>query len=68
MKLAINGPAVGAGMCVAMACDLRIASKTAKMGVNFVKLGIHPGMAATYFLPKVAGPQIGAYMLLVGNM
>eukprot|EP00339_Tiarina_fusa_P023631 CAMPEP_0117081712 /NCGR_PEP_ID=MMETSP0472-20121206/57566_1 /TAXON_ID=693140 ORGANISM="Tiarina fusus, Strain LIS" /NCGR_SAMPLE_ID=MMETSP0472 /ASSEMBLY_ACC=CAM_ASM_000603 /LENGTH=171 /DNA_ID=CAMNT_0004809703 /DNA_START=109 /DNA_END=621 /DNA_ORIENTATION=+ len=65
---AINGPAVGAGMCIAMACDLRIASKTAKMSLNFVKLGIHPGLAATYFLPKVAGSQTAAYMLMTGAM
>jgi enoyl-CoA hydratase/carnithine racemase len=65
---AINGPAVGAGLCVAMACDIRVASKSAKMSVNFVKLGIHPGLAATYFLPKVAGSQVAAYMLMTGAM
>jgi len=38
------------------------------MGVNFAKLGIHPGLAATYFLPKVAGPQVAAYMLMTGSL
>lgn len=39
---AINGPAVGAGLCLALACDLRIAAKDAKLGVTFVGLGLHP--------------------------
>jgi enoyl-CoA hydratase/carnithine racemase len=40
---AINGPAVGAGMCLACAADIRLATKDATMGVNFTTLGIHPG-------------------------
>lgn len=40
---AINGAAVGGGMGFAMACDLRIASSSAKLSYNFVKLGITPG-------------------------
>lgn len=39
---AINGPAIGAGLCLALACDMRIAATTAKMGVTFVGLGLHP--------------------------
>ncbi|MEO8605486.1 MAG: enoyl-CoA hydratase/isomerase family protein, partial [bacterium] len=41
---AINGHAIGAGMCFALGCDLRIAAADAKMGMTFTKLGIHPGM------------------------
>ena len=40
---AINGAAVGAGFCLALATDIRLASKNAKMGLNFVSIGIHPG-------------------------
>src|SRR5262249_50823748 len=46
---AINGHAIGAGLCIALACDLRIAVADAKMGMTFAKLGIHPGMGGTYF-------------------
>src|SRR5262249_15192437 len=45
---AINGHAIGAGLCIALACDLRIAVADAKMGMTFTRLGIHPGMGATY--------------------
>ncbi|MFQ5458817.1 MAG: enoyl-CoA hydratase/isomerase family protein, partial [Myxococcota bacterium] len=40
----INGYAIGAGLCFALACDIRLASEDAKMGMNFVRLGLHPGM------------------------
>jgi enoyl-CoA hydratase/carnithine racemase len=40
---AINGAAVGAGACVSLACDERHACSTAKIGFNFVNLGLHPG-------------------------
>ena len=41
---AINGHAIGAGMCMTLGCDFRIASNEARLGFTFVKLGIHPGM------------------------
>ena len=44
---AVNGPAIGAGLCLALACDIRYAAAGAKLGAPFVKLGMHPGMAAT---------------------
>jgi len=66
---AINGPAVGAGFCLALGgCDIRVAAAKAKMGLTFVKLGLHPGMAATHFLPLIAGPQVAADMLLTGRL
>lgn len=40
---AINGHAIGAGMCMTLGCDFRIASTEARLGFTFVKLGIHPG-------------------------
>jgi len=66
---AINGPAVGAGLCMALGgADIRVASNTARMGVTFTKLGLHPGMAATHFLPSIVGPQIAADLLLTGRL
>lgn len=61
---AINGPAIGAGMCVAAACDLRIAAKTTDMGFTFAKLGLHPGMGCTFFLPALIGQQNASRLLL----
>jgi enoyl-CoA hydratase/carnithine racemase len=65
---AINGHAIGAGLCIAMACDLRFASASAKMGAPFVKLGIHPGMASTYLFPEVVGEAIARDLLLTGRL
>lgn len=65
---AINGSAVGAGMCVAAACDIRIATESAKLGFTFLKLGLHPGMAATYFVPRVAGNAAASELLLTGRI
>jgi enoyl-CoA hydratase/carnithine racemase len=60
---AINGAAVGAGLCVALACDLRIAAAEAKLGLNFTALGLHPGMGATWTLPRLVGPAHAAELL-----
>ncbi len=65
---AINGPAVGAGLCMALACDLRYAGASARMSVPFVRLGMHAGMAATYTLPNVVGPAHARDLLLTGRM
>lgn len=65
---AINGPAVGAGLCFALACDIRIASAKAKLGLTFTGLNLHPGMASTHFLPLIVGPQIASEMLLTGKL
>lgn len=65
---AINGPAVGAGACFAMACDLRVMAQDAKIGFTFSKLGIHPGMAATHYLPKAVGPQVARRLLFTSEI
>ncbi|KAI9005013.1 ClpP/crotonase-like domain-containing protein [Hyaloraphidium curvatum] len=64
---AINGPAIGAGFSVALACDLRVAAKGAKVGVNFVRLGLHPGMAATQTIPLITNHQHANLLLLTGQ-
>ena len=65
---AINGPAIGAGLCVALACDLRIAAREAKLGLNFTRLGIHPGMAASWTLPRIVGSAIAAELIYTGRI
>jgi enoyl-CoA hydratase/carnithine racemase len=65
---AVNGPAVGAGCCVALACDLRVAARDAKLGLNFTRLGIHPGMGATWLLPRLVGPARAAELLFTGRL
>jgi enoyl-CoA hydratase/carnithine racemase len=65
---AINGAAIGAGLALALACDLRYASQDAKLAVPFTALGMHAGMATTYLLPEVAGLAVAREMLLTGRV
>jgi enoyl-CoA hydratase/carnithine racemase len=65
---AVNGHAIGAGLCIALACDLRIAVADAKMGMTFTKLGIHPGMGATYFLPRLIGTSQACDLFFTGRV
>jgi enoyl-CoA hydratase len=65
---AINGHAIGAGLCFALACDLRVMHDQAKVGMTFVKIGIHPGMAATWNLPRIVGPSHAADLLYTGRL
>ena len=65
---AVNGPAIGAGLCLALACDLRYAASGAKLGVPFVKLGMHAGMGGTYLLPDVVGEAAARDLLLTGRV
>lgn len=64
---AVNGPAIGAGLCVALACDLRYAASSAGLAAPFVRLGMAPGMAATYLLPNVVGEAHARELLLTGR-
>ncbi len=65
---AINGHAIGAGLCFALGADIRIMHSDAKVGVTFVKLGIHPGMAATWNLPRLVGTANAADLLYSGRV
>ena len=65
---ALNGHAVGGGFGLALMCDLRIASTWARYGANFVRLGIHPGMAITYLLPRLVGAAAAAELLFTGRL
>jgi enoyl-CoA hydratase/carnithine racemase len=63
----INGPAVGAGLCLAFACDLRTTLADAKMGFNFVRLGLNPGLAAFPLATAVLGPGRARELILTGR-
>jgi enoyl-CoA hydratase/carnithine racemase len=66
---AVNGPAVGAGFGIALACDLRVAARDAQLGAAFTTLGLHPGMGTTFFLPRLANnSQVATRMLLTGEL
>lgn len=65
---AVNGHAIGAGLCVALACDLRVASREAKLSLNFTRLGLHPGMGATWTLPRLVGSAAAAELLFTGRV
>jgi 2-(1,2-epoxy-1,2-dihydrophenyl)acetyl-CoA isomerase len=53
---AINGPAAGAGMSLALSCDIRIASEDAFLAIAYGRIGASPDGGMTYFLPRVVGP------------
>lgn len=59
----INGAAIGAGLCVALACDIRLAAEDALLAGNFTALGLHPGMGATWLLPRIVGMPMAAELL-----
>lgn len=65
---ALHGHAIGAGMCFAMACDIRLAAEGTKIGVTFVRVGLHPGMGATFLLPALIGRAAAAELLLTGRV
>ena len=64
---AVNGHAVGAGLCLALACDLRYAARGAKMSAPFTQLGMHAGMACTWLLPEVVGVAAARELLFTGR-
>jgi enoyl-CoA hydratase len=63
---AVNGPAVGAGLNLALAADVRIAGPGALFDARFLKLGLHPGGGATWMMQRALGPQIARAALLFG--
>ena len=65
---AINGHAIGAGLCLACACDIRVAATGAKLGLTFTRLGLHPGMGATFFVPQILGSAQAREFLLTARV
>jgi enoyl-CoA hydratase/carnithine racemase len=64
---AIQGPAIGGGLGLALAADFRIACPEARFSANFVKLGTHAGFGITHTLPALVGQQRASLMLLTGR-
>lgn len=65
---AINGPAIGAGFDVSLACDLRVAATTAKLGATFINLGLVPGDGGSWLLPRAVGLQRAAELVFTGRV
>jgi len=65
---AVNGAAVGAGLDLALACDLRVAAQGAKLGQVWVGLGVIPGTGGAWFTQALAGPTKAAELLLTGEL
>lgn len=65
---ALNGHAVGGGFGLALLCDLRVGNIDAKYGANFVRLGLAPGMAISYMLPRIVGLSRANEMLLTATL
>lgn len=65
---AVNGPAVGAGLNLALVCDVRVASTRARFDCRFPQLGIHPGGGHSWMLRRAIGPTAAAAMLLFGEI
>jgi enoyl-CoA hydratase len=65
---AVNGAAVGAGMNLAMVCDVRIAARSARFDTRFLQLGLHPGGGHTWMFRRIAGPQATMAAVLFGEV
>jgi enoyl-CoA hydratase/carnithine racemase len=65
---AVNGPAVGGGLELALACDVRIAADSARFGLPEVRIGSLPGSGGTQRLPAAVGQALAAQMLLTGEL
>ena len=67
LALSVNGAAVGAGLYMALMCDMRITTRSARFAETYVRLGIAPGNGGAWFLPRLVGPAKAMELLLTGE-
>ena len=65
---AVQGPAVGAGMSLALAADLMVAARSARFGQTFAKLGLGPDLGSFFFLPRAVGTARARELMLFGDL
>lgn len=65
---AVNGAAVGAGMNLALGCDVRLAGRSARFDTRFLDLGIHPGGGHTWMFQRIAGQQAALAAVVFGQV
>jgi len=65
---ALHGPVYGAGVGIALACDLRLAAESAKFSVAFIKIGLMPDAGVSFFLPRVVGLGRAMEMSMLGEV
>lgn len=64
---AVNGVAVGAGLDMALMCDMRFAGKSARLSEGYIRVGLVPGDGGAWFLPRLVGPAKALELLLTGD-
>ncbi len=64
----INGPAAGAGLSIALACDIRIAAESARMGTAFVRVGFSGDYGGTWMLQRLVGPARARWLYFTGEL
>lgn len=64
---AVNGVAVGAGLDMALMCDMRFAGRSATMSEGYIRVGLVPGDGGAWFLPRLVGPAKALELLLTGD-
>ncbi|MGF1549707.1 MAG: enoyl-CoA hydratase-related protein [Sphingomonadaceae bacterium] len=64
---AVNGPAVGAGVSLALACDIVLAARSAYFQLGFIGIGLVPDAGATWFLPRLVGRARALEMMMLGD-
>lgn len=64
---AINGVTIGAGLSIALLCDIRIASEKASFSSAYVRMGVTPDIGSTYFLPRIVGTAKAMELMVTGD-